>query len=74
MPASYYFFLEFATRCEYKAVLTFTICFEYLQHVGNILKRVSNISNAFETFETCFEYSQRVLNILQRVLNSCKRV
>ncbi len=26
------------------------------------LKRVLNISNAFETFETCFEYSQPVLN------------
>ncbi len=34
--ASYYFLLELATRCEYKAVLTFTTCFEYLQRVGNI--------------------------------------
>ncbi len=34
---SYYFFLELWTRCEYKAVLTFTTCFKHLKGVLNIL-------------------------------------
>ena len=58
----YYFFLELATRWEYKVVPKFTTHFK-------------NISNAFEKFETCTECSQRISNIsnvfwyLQRVWN-----
>ncbi len=44
-----FYFLEVATRCEYKAVLTFATCL--------------NISNAFESLKTLFRYCQRVLNI-----------
>ena len=42
------FSLKLATRCEYKAVLTFTMRFKYY------------IINAFETFKARFKYSQRV--------------
>ena len=45
-----------ATRCEYKAILTFATCFKYQQ-------RVWNIWNVFWTFATRFTHSQRVLDI-----------
>ena len=47
-----YFFLELATRLEYKAVQIFTTRFEYI------------ICNAFESFQTHLKHYQRVLNII----------
>ncbi len=78
--ALYYFFLELATRCEYKTVLTFT-CFEYLQHVWNIWKCMKHLkcflniiyvfwtlSNVFETFATRLKHLKALYN--KRTLNS----
>ncbi len=62
-----FFFLELATRCDYNSMLTFETflyisnafqtfetCFEYLQRVLNLSKRILNICNVFETFKTAF--------------------
>ena len=45
-------FLELATRCKYKVVLTFATCFKYYQR--------SNVSNALRNFKTRFK---RITNI-----------
>ena len=55
--ARYHFFLELATRVEYKAVQILATRFKYY-------KRVLNISNVFEIFATCLKYLKRVLNII----------
>ena len=54
--ARYYFFLELATRLEYKAMQILATRFKYY-------KRLLNICNAFETLKTRFKYYKRVLNI-----------
>ncbi len=65
------FFLELATRCEYKAVLTFTTLTPFLlamrlKHLKRVLKyeqRVWNIWKVFWMFATLLKHLKRVLNI-----------